>query len=441
MLQTLFHIPLGWLAALWTVASCLWFAWLIRREGLASAARACLPVIAMFGIIIGLIVPALCDHDGLPVRGYGVMMLLGLVSGVGLAMHRARRMGQSPEMIQALAFWLVVGGIVGARAFYVIEYWHEYQRPTILETVQAIADFTKGGLVVFGSAIGAGLALLMFVRKHGLPGLALADLIAPSLVLGLAFGRVGCFLNGCCYGGECHAAWAVQFPPGSPPHIDEVRSGKLSLFGLKIVNPDGRAPAVITEVEPGSVAERANLEAGQRITHIQVNEFDYPGPPRESGLSCSAAKNSSSKRAQPATVDEAIFALETAQHVGDEVKVYVSDDVVHYTWTVTDPPAKSRPLHPVQLYAAIDALLLCLLLLAYYPFRRRDGEVFALMITIHPVSRFLQEMIRTDEAGVFGTGLSISQNISILMLFGAICLWIHLHGRPKGSIWPATCPT
>ena len=77
------------------------------------------------------------------------------------------------------------------------------------------------------------------------------------------------------------------------------------------------------------------------------------------------------------------------------------------------------------------------LLLAYYPFRRKDGEVTALTLTLHPISRFLLEIIRTDEGPVFGTPFSISQNISLLVLAGGICLWIYLWRQPRGTVWPA----
>src|SRR5262249_13747847 len=91
-------------------------------------------------------------------------------------------------------------------------------------------------------------------------------------------------------------------------------------------------------------------------------------------------------------------------------------------WT-NSPPPRSVPIHPAQLYAAIDAGLLAALLWFYFPFRRRDGEVFALLVTLHPISRFLLEMIRSDEPGQFGTSLTISQWLSLAILAAACVLW------------------
>lgn len=416
MLQTFFHLPLNWLLLLWAVASAAAIAWGAAQQGLRAALRAYLPTVAIVGAVVALVLPKLSDGGGLPIRGYGVMLLLGLTSGVGLAMYRARRMGLNPDMIQVLAFWMAVAGILGARAFYVIEYWHQYQQPSWVDTLKKIANFTEGGLVVFGSAAGAGLALLAFVRKFRLPGLALADLISPSVMLGLACGRVGCFLNGCCFGGICDEPWAVRFPPGSPAYVAQAKEGKLPVFGI-IFQADAQDRPIIESVVPDSEAARAGLQPGQRLKRIVIDELEYLTP----------------------TVDEAIFRLSQAQHPGDKVLVFVTDqsfESLPANWTVDVVPDRTLPIHPAQLYAAIDGLLMCLLLLAYYPYRRRDGEVFALMITIHPISRFLQECTRVDEASVFGTGLTISQNASILMLLGAIGLWCYLLRRPRGTAWP-----
>jgi phosphatidylglycerol:prolipoprotein diacylglycerol transferase len=104
-------------------------------------------------------------------------------------------------------------------------------------------------------------------------------------------------------------------------------------------------------------------------------------------------------------------------------------------------PSRSRPVHPTQLYSAIDAGLLGWLLWVHYPFRRRDGETIALLLTLHPISRFLLEVIRTDEPAVFNTGMSISQNISILLFACGLALWWYLSKQPRRIVWPLMAPS
>ncbi len=100
--------------------------------------------------------------------------------------------------------------------------------------------------------------------------------------------------------------------------------------------------------------------------------------------------------------------------------------------SLSAPPARSRAVHPTQIYSTIGALLICLLLLAYDPFRRRDGELSALMLTVYSITRFLEEMVRTDEAPILGTGMTISQNVSLLLLVGAMGLWYYVRRRRPG---------
>ena len=94
------------------------------------------------------------------------------------------------------------------------------------------------------------------------------------------------------------------------------------------------------------------------------------------------------------------------------------------------------PVQPTQLYSAADAILLAFFLTVYYPFRRRDGEVLALALTFHGITRFLLEVIRTDESAIGGTGLTISQNISLGVIVGAAGLWLYISQQPKGSVLP-----
>lgn len=442
MLQTLFYIPreiagvpmfgVGWLLGVWAVVSIVWLIWLVRRHGFGPEVTGNLPLLILLGAVIAWLLPHLCEPEGLPIRGYGVMLLAGLGAGVGLAAHRARQVGLNPDMIVSLAFSMCISGIIGARVFYVIEYWPEYQRPTLWQTLLAMVNFTKGGLVVFGSAIGAGLALWAFVRKYRLPGLALADLIAPSLMLGLAFGRVGCFFNGCCFGGLCDRAWAVEFPWKSPPHVRQIELGLTDVHGLTITG-EPKDPAVIKAVKPNSPAARSGLKPGEQIRDVLVNGRGVLTESTGSG-GCAEARELPT-RSPASAVQQVQLSLLAADHSGDRVTIYTRGRAEPVTFAVRSAGEHSLAVHPAQIYSAIDALLLCLFLLAYYPYRQRDGEVFAWMITLHPISRFLQEVIRIDESSVFGTGLSISQNLSILMLVAAAGLWWHLLGRPKQLAW------
>jgi phosphatidylglycerol:prolipoprotein diacylglycerol transferase len=419
MYQTLWIIPrqiagidvfgFGWLLGIWAVAAVALLAWSLRRHGWSAETRGQLSVLAVVAFAITIVLPIVCEPQGLPIRGYGMMLLISVLSGIGLTLYRARKLGVDPEMLLSLATWLFVSGIVGARAFYIIEYWQRFQEPTLLATLGAMANLTQGGLVVYGSMLAGGAALVAFVYKHHLPGLALADLIAPGVVLGVGLGRIGCFLNGCCYGGITDLPWAVRFPEGTPAYADQVQHGELFVHGL-MFQASPRDPAVIERVEPDSPAALAGLKSGDRVTAING--------------------------AKIASVEDAQFHLLKIFGAGNQLSITVADDANVKTWTLAST-ARGLPVHPAQLYSLIDALLLCFLLLAYEPYRRRDGELTALVLTIHPVTRFLLEIIRIDEASVFNTGLSISQNISVGIFAGGILLWIYLFWRrPRGCAWP-----
>src|SRR5688572_21279710 len=210
MCSELFRIPITWggvpifgvgvLLAIWAVVSAITLLSLVRRQGWTGEVWSSLPVMLLAGAVI-VFLPQLFP-EGLPVRGYGVMLLAGISAGVGLAIYRARQAGLHPELIISLAVWLVVCGVIGARLFHVIEYWDEHfagKNPA--DTFLEIINVPEGGLVIYGGFIGAAVGFTIFVRKHRLPLLAMADLVAPSMAIGLALGRIGCLLNGCCYGG------------------------------------------------------------------------------------------------------------------------------------------------------------------------------------------------------------------------------------------------
>lgn len=420
MLQTLFYIPdqiagypmfgAGLLLAVWAVASVAGMAWLVWRQGWNADTWSYVPLLLLIGAIIWLVLPRIIERDhGLPIRGYGMMLLLAVVSGTGLAIWRARRVGVDPDLILSLLFWGFLPGIIGARLFYVIEYWEHFRQPTLGETLGGIVNITQGGLVVYGSFIGGMLGFAAFFWKYKLPPLATLDLVVPSMLLGLAIGRIGCLLNGCCFGGACDLPWAVRFPQGSPPYMHQVQHGKIFVQGLKVLG-DPEDPAVVTEVEPGSLAEAQGLKAGQKLESINGRRID--------------------------TVEDAQRRLFWASQSGDSIEIKTEGrPAVRYA--LTPLPARSGPVHPTQLYQSIDALILCLFLLAYDPFRRRDGELLALLLTLYPINRFLMEFIRTDEPGVLGTHLTIGQVISLLLLATGVGLWFYILRRPARKAFAA----
>lgn len=414
MRSTLFHIPVpetvgGWpflgagvLLAIWLLLSACWLAWLVRRQGFNADTRTYLPLIVVVALVIWLVLPALVEPQGIPIRGYGVMVLLGIASGLWLLSYRARRAGVDHELTLSMAVWMIVAGLVGARLFYVVEYWEHFRRPTLGQSIGAILNLTQGGLVVYGALL-AGLGLgWVFVVRHGLPLLTMADLVAPSLTLGLAFGRIGCFLNGCCYGGGCDLAWAVQFPPHSPPYLHQVQTGKL--YGFELASGSNDPPRVV-RVVAGGAAARAGVRAGDMLHTIQGQAV--------------------------ATVAEARRLL--VRFYDELPRLELRRGNQRIEWTLPPAPARSLRVHPVQLYSSIDALLLTLFLLAWDPYRKRHGELLAWTLTLHPISRYLQEVIRVDEASMFGTGLSISQLISIGLLLAGVGLWGYLLRQPPAA--------
>ncbi|MFV2067121.1 MAG: prolipoprotein diacylglyceryl transferase [Pirellulales bacterium] len=402
---TAYELPIfgaGLLIVLWGIVVAVSVYLAVRKQGWRAELWGMLPSLALVGAAI-LLLPRLFQ-DGLPIRGYGVMVLLGVLAGVGLAVHRARQVGLDPEILLSLVLWLLIPGVVGARMFHVVEYWHtDYHRETWIETFQRVLNVPQGGLVVYGALFGACIGFLVFTYRRHLRVLAMADLIAPSLAIGLALGRIGCFLNGCCYGGPTDLPWAVRFPAGSPPYESQLQRGDLLGFNL-VADETGRPR--IGRIRAGTAAEKRGLTKNEPLHAVN-------GVPVQSVVDAERWLGASLGRG-----DRVILTLAN----GHKVEL-----------PAVDSSRGSLPVHPTQLYSSITAALLCFFLWSYYPFRRHDGEVTALMLTLYPILRLLLEIIRTDERAVFHTGLSISQNVSLLLLLGIVGLWVYVLSRPPLS--------
>jgi phosphatidylglycerol---prolipoprotein diacylglyceryl transferase len=148
-----------------------------------------------------------------PIHWFGIMVAVGFAAGLWTASRRALRSSIAPEQIIDLGPWLILGTLIGARALYVVSYWHESFEGRPIGEIFAVWN---GGIVYYGGLIGATLACVIYLRRKRLPLWKVADVLAPSVALGSVFGRMGCLLNGCCYGRACGLPWAIRFPPGNP---------------------------------------------------------------------------------------------------------------------------------------------------------------------------------------------------------------------------------
>lgn len=183
----------------------------------------------------------------IPIHAYGFMLMLGFAAGLALALRQAQRYRLDPEKLVDLTLYLLLASIAGARLVYVL-----------LDLPQNAEDYAqdpwllfktwKGGLAFHGGLAGGILALLFFCRRQGIPWRRLADALAPSLALGYAIARIGCFLNGCCHGRPTHLPWAVRFldpvtqqwtPPSHPTQIYSLLA-MLALCGLLLYLRDRR---------------------------------------------------------------------------------------------------------------------------------------------------------------------------------------------------------
>jgi phosphatidylglycerol---prolipoprotein diacylglyceryl transferase len=257
-------------------------------------------------------VPAL----GLRLHSFSAALALACLAALAITVWRARREKLDPEAVFDLAVWLMSGGFIGARALYIAAH---------PGSVQSFADIFKvwqGGIVFYGCIIGGLIGSVAYWWRRPFPFLAMADAVAPALAVGCAVGRVGCFLNGCCYGAVSKLPWAITFPAESPPWVRHVDLGLI--------------------------------------------------PP-------------------------------TMPH--------------------------SLPVHPAQLYAVLDGVLLLGLLTWYFPRRRRDGEVMAVLMVTYSVTRFLIEALRADESAL-ALGMTMSQCISVGLFSAGVLFWAYLIRQP-----------
>jgi phosphatidylglycerol:prolipoprotein diacylglycerol transferase len=145
---------------------------------------------------------------GIPIYTYGVLVAIGVLLGLWYARHYAAHAGIDPERVWNLGIYMVLAGLVGAKAWYILSNATYYLRHT--NEIFAFATLQSGG-TFYGGVFAALLVAIVYAHFNRMPALGLVDSYAAGLPLGHAIGRLGCFTAGCCYGKPTWLPWAVTF--------------------------------------------------------------------------------------------------------------------------------------------------------------------------------------------------------------------------------------
>lgn len=297
----------------------------------------------------------------LTVKAYGTMMVIGFLLAITLMRHCAGIIKHNPEYVTNSALYALISGVVGARIFYIIHNFDGYR-----DNLLSVFQVWKGGLELVGGVLFAIAVLIFILKKNKLPIRTYLDMLAIGLMLGLSVGRIGCYLNGCCFGKPTDSAFAIHFPYGSPSYLTQVYP-----------NPDRN------RFEP-----QIDLPA------------EFFGYLADDGRTWVSATEGS----------KFYMSLKPWDMLTDEQKRLVNEKYRHLA------------VIPTQFISSFDALVICGIL--YFFWRKRgimhQGATFALMFILYGPNRFFIETLRDDNPfehqwWTLYKGGTISQNICIYM--------------------------
>ena len=185
------------------------------------------------------------------VYSYGAMMVLTFLATQWLSARLAKMRGIDPEILVNLTLIALFTGIVGARASHVLENLPDYTRSdlSIWRNFLNMINPRSGGLTFYGGLILATPFVTWYALHKKLPPRVTMDIIAPCIPLGLAIGRIGCFLGGCCYGAGANVPWAVQFPYYSDAYVDQ-------FYGLSGEHLNHQPPGQLLVITEGGIRLR-----------------------------------------------------------------------------------------------------------------------------------------------------------------------------------------
>jgi phosphatidylglycerol:prolipoprotein diacylglycerol transferase len=311
------------------------------------------------------------------VKSYGLMMVIGFLCAVFVMRRMAVRVGENPDNLTNVALYTLITGVLGSRIFYVIHNFDQFRGDLL-----RVFAVWEGGLEFVGGVI-LGLIFVLsylYIRKCGIR--RYFDILVVGLMIGLAFGRIGCFLNGCCFGKPTKSACSVSFPYASPSYLSQAYPDKKR----------GR--------------EKAQLDLPAEYYGNYTSDGSVWVPAGESN------KYYSNLKPRDLLTEEQAIATSTGEF-------------------------RALHIHPSQLYSSLNALLISGVL---YFFWREFGEkkvgcTFGLMFVLYGIMRFLLETIRDDNPfegawWIIYRGGTISQNIGIYMAVIGVIAFVYCWIRP-----------
>lgn len=324
---------------------------------------------------------------GNPIFGYGLMLAIAFLVCPWLAGRLAARYGIDPALMDSLALWVLIPGLIGARIFFMVQFHDDFDQPLV-----QFFQVWKGGLVVYGGAIGALIGFLFHTGRHRLNRLAILDILAPVMALGIGIGRIGCLLNGCCYGDYCDHPWGVRFPADSAPAKRGVEVGHHSQLGFLIHPEDLRVLVVEADSDVGA----KGLRVGDKLVSVDNIAIERAGMLAEH--------------------------FDNPNVVGKPFRLTVERDGRPLELTLQ--ARRSLTIHPSQIYSSLSGFVLFALLWTYLPLRKQEGQGIALFAMAEPVTRFLIEFLRFDSRPL-SDGLTVSQNVAILLFAAGATIWLY----------------
>ncbi len=303
----------------------------------------------------------------LTVKSYGTMMVIGFLCAVFLIRKLSKKITPDPQYIINAALYSLIAGVVGARLFYVVHYFDSFKGDLL-----SVFAIWEGGLELLGGVLLAITVIILYMRYHKLPIRQYLDILAVALMLALAFGRIGCFLNSCCYGKPTDMSWGVRFSYDSYPYRSQVHA-----------NPD-----------------RNRLEPQLELPDEFFGYYDETGS-YYSGLK-PYDKLSEQQKEQVDNGPYRCLPVHPTQLYSSLNGLFLCG-VLWFFWHRYE----GKENRPKKYFA-------------------KPGCTFGLMFVVYGITRFLIEFIRDDNPYEFD-GITVSQNISVGMIILGFVLMVAFH--------------